>query len=262
MGLVSVRGVRLNVEERGSGPVLLLVHGFPLDHTMWSAQIPEFAKNYRVIAPDLRGFGKSGVTEGTVTMDMFADDLAALLEALKVSEPVDFCGLSMGGYIAFAFWAKYAARIRKLVLADTRALGDTPEAAGGRLAMAEKVLKEGVQALKDGMLPKLVGPRVKDDQPEVYARIVRMFDENPIKGIAATLRGLAVRSDFTGRLGEIRVPTLVIVGEHDAISTPAEMRKIAAGIPGAKYQEIPRAGHMLPMERAAEFNIALRDFLA
>jgi pimeloyl-ACP methyl ester carboxylesterase len=166
----------------------------------------------------------------------------------------------MGGYIAFAFWAKYAARLRGLVLADTRSAADTPEAAGGRLVMAEKVLKDGVQALKDGMLPKLVAPQSKEQMPETFAKLERMFDTNPPKGIAAALRGMAVRQDWGARLKDIRVPTLVVVGEKDAISTPDEMKKIADGIPGARFVKIEGVGHMSPMENAAKFNAALREF--
>ena len=157
--LVSVGDGSLKVDDRGSGDVLLLVHGFPLDHSMWAGQMEVLAQDYRVIAPDLRGFGQSSSTSGTLTMETMADDLAKLLDVLNVTEPIVFCGLSMGGYVAMQFWKRHPQRLRGLVLCDTRAMGDTPEAAANRQAMAEKVIKEGSQVAADAMLPKLFARR-------------------------------------------------------------------------------------------------------
>ncbi len=119
MNRINLEDITLNVIERGSGPPLLLVHGFPLDHQMWRGQIDELAEDFRVIAPDLRGFGASDATEGTVTMQQFADDLANLLDQLSVQQPVRLCGLSMGGYIAWQFWRRHGDRLSHLILCDT-----------------------------------------------------------------------------------------------------------------------------------------------
>src|SRR5262245_18259333 len=129
MPRIHVDSATLEVTEAGSGPVLLLVHGFPLDHQMWRRQIDTFAMTHRVVAPDLRGFGLSTVTPGIVTMDRYADDLALLLDAMEIREPITFCGLSMGGYIAWQFVERHRARLAKLILCDTKAAPDTPEAA-------------------------------------------------------------------------------------------------------------------------------------
>ena len=126
MRQVSAAGATFNIVDRGAGPAVLLVHGFPLDHTMWQAQLDALSMNNRLIIPDLRGFGRSTVTEGTVTMEQMADDLVALLDALGVKQPVCVCGLSMGGYIALAFWRKYREGVRSLILCDTRSAADTP----------------------------------------------------------------------------------------------------------------------------------------
>jgi pimeloyl-ACP methyl ester carboxylesterase len=259
---VVANGVELAFVDRGSGTPILLVHGFPLDHTMWHAQIDALSADYRVIAPDLRGFGRSGATDTAVTMEQFADDLAALLDALPVSEPLVLCGLSMGGYIAFQFWRKYAARLRGLVLCDTRAVGDTPEAAAARRDMAERVRREGPAPLVEGMIPRLLAPATLEQRPELVAALRRVMMANDRKGIAAAALGMAERLDCTPLLGRIACPTLVIVGQLDAISTPAEMRVIAAAIARARLVEIAGCGHMSPLERPAEFNAALRDFLA
>ena len=260
---VSVGDVSLNVVEKGEGEPLLLVHGFPLDHSMWSPQLDTLAQRFRVIAPDLRGFGGSDVTDGTVTMEQFADDMAKLLEQLNVTQGVTFCGLSMGGYVAWQFAVRYANRLKRLILCDTRAIADSKEAAEGREKSAQKVLAEGAKIVADAMLPKLFyQPDGSPDSEPIYIRQVRdvMLKTNP-RGIAAALRGMAKRPDMTSRLSEIQVPTLVICGEHDAISPPAEMRKIAEGLPQAEYVEIAGAGHMAPLEKPAEVNAAILDFL-
>src|SRR5262245_18723810 len=139
-----IGAVRLAVATAGhEGHPLLLVHGFPLDHTIWQPQIDYFANHCRVIAPDLRGFGDSDVTSDVVTMEQMADDLHSLLDALEVREPVIFCGLSMGGYIGWQFWRKYRRRVRAMILCDTRAVADTAEAAEGRRKLATNTLKDG-----------------------------------------------------------------------------------------------------------------------
>ena len=160
MKTVSARGTQIGVYDRGEGPPLLLVHGFPLDHSMWSGQLDEFSGAYRVIAPDLRGFGTSGLSSTTAagqasSMEEFADDLDTLLGALGVNEPVVFCGLSMGGYIAWQFWRKYQSRVKALVLCDTQSGADAPEAAAVRHKMADHVIQHGTSLVADAMLPKL-----------------------------------------------------------------------------------------------------------
>jgi 3-oxoadipate enol-lactonase len=255
-------GTELWYLERGAGLPLLLVHGFPLDHTMWAGQVDELPAHCRVIAPDLRGFGRSPAGGETVSMEHFADDLAALLDGLGITEPVVLCGLSMGGYIALQFWRKHRARLRGLVLCDTRAAADTPEAAAARLTLAERVLREGPAPLVEIMLPKLFGEPTRRQRPDVVEGLRRVMMATDPRGIAAAARGMAERPDMTGMLGRIECPTLVIVGRHDAVSPPAEMRGIAEAVPGAKFVEIPAAGHMSPLENPAAVNAAFAEFLS
>jgi len=278
---LSVCGTELHYVDRGQGRPVLFVHGFPLDHTMWAEQIDAISQQCRVIAPDLRGFGRSGKGDRSnlperpegccaqigpvpfaATMEQFADDLAALLDALGISEPVVYCGLSMGGYIAFQFWRKYAERLRGLVLCDTRAAADSPEAAAARHVMADRVLAEGPRPLVEMMLPRLFGETTRQERPEVVEGLRRVMMANSPRGIAAAAHGMAARPDMTAALKEIRCPTLVVVGEDDVISPPAEMRGIAQAIPGAKFVEIPAAGHMSPLENPAAVNAAIIEFLA
>ena len=262
MQIVSVAGVRLRVVDRGRGAPLLLVHGFPLDHSMWTAQSEHFSQRYRVIAPDLRGFGGSDVGEGTASMEIMADDLAGLLDALGVDSPVVLCGLSMGGYVAFQFWRKHAARLRALVLCDTRSTADTPEAASARLTLVEHVLRAGTQYLADAMLSRLFAAKTFEDRPQVVECERKNILAASAQGAAAALRGLAARPDVNGLLPRIALPTLVLVGEQDAISTVEEMRAMARAIPAAEFVVIPNSGHMTPLENPAAFNAALDAFLA
>jgi len=258
----TVRGVELAFVDRGAGSPVVLVHGFPLDHTMWDAQIEVLADQYRVIAPDLRGFGQSGVTEGTVTMERMADDLAALLDAIGIAGPIALCGLSMGGYVAFAFQRKYASRLRSLILCDTRAANDTPEMAAARLEMADRVLREGPAPLVDGMMPKLFAEATVQDCSAVVESLRSVMMGTAPNGIAAAARGMAERADATAALGEIECPALVIVGEHDAITPSEEMSAICRAIPGGRFVEIAGSGHMSPIEAPAEVNAAILEFLA
>jgi len=257
----TVHGVELAVADCGQGHTLMLVHGFPLDHTIWSAQLGALAARCRVIAPDLRGFGQSGVTRGTVTMEQLADDLAVLAEALAVEVPLVLCGLSMGGYVAFQFWRKYSERVAGLILCDTRAEADDPSAAAARRETAERVLAEGPAGLVETMLPKLLAPVSLRSRPELVEAVRQMILRTPPEGIAAAQRGMAVRPDCTGLLGQITCPTLVVVGQHDTITPPEQMQRMAQAMPHARVVVIPEAGHLAPLENADAVTQAIATFL-
>jgi pimeloyl-ACP methyl ester carboxylesterase len=251
--------------DEGSGAPVLLVHGFPLDHTMWDAQIAALAQQSRVIAPDLRGFGQTplapGDAERGISMEAYADDLAELLDALAIHEPIVLVGFSMGGYVAWQFVRKYGSRLRALVQCDTKATADSDEARGGRLKMAEHVAEWGSGRVAEMMGPKLFAPATFEKQPKVVAAVRTVVERTPPAGIAAAQRGMAARPDVTSMLATINVPTLVLVGEHDAISPPAEMKDVAGAIPGAEFVVIPRAGHMTTMEEPGAVNSALVRFI-
>ncbi|MGA2065905.1 MAG: alpha/beta fold hydrolase [Thermoguttaceae bacterium] len=261
MKTVRLRDIDLAVSDQGSGRPLVLVHGFPLTHAIWDEQVRALAPGRRVLAPDLRGFGQSGVTPGRVTMDQFAHDLAAMLDALEVAEPVVLAGLSMGGYIAMRFFELYRRRLGGLVLCDTRAAADTPQAAAARRETAARVECEGPGVLAEGMLPRLFSPATLARRPELVESLRQMILGGDPWGLAAAARGLADRPDFTPLLPRIDLPVLVIVGSQDAISPPEEMGAIARAVPGARYVEIPAAGHMAPLEQPAAVSRALAEFL-
>jgi len=262
MQQINIGDIQLAVEMQGEeGHPLLLAHGFPLDHTIWQPQIDFLADHCRVIAPDLRGFGTSGVTPGTVTMERMADDLAALLDALRVTDKVIFCGLSMGGYIGWQFWRKYRSRVLAMIMCDTRAIPDTPEAADGRRKLAATTLKDGPSAAAKIMLPKMFAASTWDEKPELVERVRAMMEGNSAAGIAAALEGMAIRPDARELLPGIDVPALVIVGEEDSISTVDEMREIADAIPDAGWVAVPKAGHLAVVENPAVVNEAIAEFI-
>ena len=261
MPRITVENLSLYYAERGGGRPFVLVHGFPLDHAMWDAQLAGLSVRARVIAPDLRGFGQSDATPGMVTMERFTDDLTGLLDGLKITQPIVLCGLSMGGYIAFAFARKYAARLAGLVLCDTRAAADTPEGVAGRKQMAARVLREGPAFIAEAMQPRMFSPTTLEKNFHVVDAWREMVLRCPPEGIAAAALGMAERPDATPRLGEIRCPTLVVCGADDVTSPPAEMQEIARQIPGAKYVEIPAAGHLSPLENPVAVNAAIEAFV-
>jgi pimeloyl-ACP methyl ester carboxylesterase len=261
MKTLRVRDLEMAIVEEGSGLPLVLVHGFPLDHSMWKYQVAALAQHCRVIAPDLRGFGATTATPGTATMELMADDLAALLDELGVQEPILFCGLSMGGYIGWQFARKYESRLKALVACDTRAIADSAEQAASRHALAERVLGEGPAPVAEAMLPKLFAGDTQERRPDLVRETKKVILGNQPQGIAAALRGLAERPDVTEMLPQIEVPTLVIVGEHDVISTPEEMQGIAEAIPNAAWVVVPQAGHLSPLENPDVFNEALAQYI-
>jgi 3-oxoadipate enol-lactonase len=259
---VQVRDAKLAVYTGGEkGYPLLLVHGFPLDHTIWQPQIDYFIDRCRVIAPDLRGFGGSDVTPGTVTMEQMADDLAGLLDALGVHEKVIFCGLSMGGYVGWQFWKKYRHKVLAMIACDTRALADSAEAAAGRRVMANRVLSEGAAAAASVMMTRMFAPDAYQAKPDMVRRVQQMMERQKPEGIAAAALGLAAREDVRDMLPTIDVPSLVIVGQHDTISTVDEMRTIADAIPDAVWVDVPEAGHLANVENPAVVNEAIAEFI-
>lgn len=261
--MLTINGVSYHVVDRGRGSVLLLVHGFPLDHSMWEAQLAALGGRYRVIAPDLRGFGRSGGPDVAVlTMEQLADDLAALLDALSIRAPITFCGLSMGGYVAWQFWKRHRARLGRLILCDTRAAADSAEAAQARRDNAERVLRDGTAFLVEGLQPKLFAPWSPEPLPGYVAATRRVMLAVRPATVAAALRGMAQREDCSALLGQIDVPALLVCGAHDAVSPPVEMQDMARRMPAARCIVIADAGHMAPLEQPGPVTRVMEEFLA
>jgi 3-oxoadipate enol-lactonase len=257
-----VRGIEIAYDvagEEGGEPVLML-HGFPFNRSMWRAQVEALGESCRVVVPDLRGHGESEVVEGAATMEESARDVASLLDELKV-ESVSVVGLSMGGYVALAFYRLFPERVRALVLADTRSQADTDEARRAREETARRALEEGMGPIADTMLPKLLAPATLEREPEVVARVREMILKTKPEGAAAALRGMAVRRDQTDLLAEMSVPVLVLVGGEDAITPPSDAEAMSRRIEGSRLEIIEGAGHVSNVERPGQFNRALLNFL-
>jgi pimeloyl-ACP methyl ester carboxylesterase len=257
----TVNGLRLAYSARGRGrrPALLLIHGFPLDRRMWLAQLAGLSRLAHVVAPDLRGHGQSETPPGNYSMDHHADDLAGLLDRLGIQRAI-VAGLSMGGYIAFAFWRRHADRVLALALLDTRAEPDTPQARAGRDAAAARVQQVGAEAFAREMLPRLLAPASLTD-PDITDRALAIMAGQTPAGIVAALAGLRDRPDSRPTLPTITAPALVVVGAEDALTPPADAAAMAAAIPQARMATIPAAGHLSPLENPAAVNAALRELI-
>lgn len=277
---MSARVRRAVPGDDGSVGTIVFVHGFPFDGSMWEPQLNALPAGWRGLAPHLRGFGDTDMKdlpgevstgrriggriareeEPVLTMARLADDMAALIHA-ESRGPAVVCGLSMGGYVALELWRRHPARIRALVLADTRAAADDDESRENRLRMAQTVRRDGLEAVARAMVPVLLAPGTREAEPAVVAKVRAMITGNQTGTVIAALAGMAARHDNTPELHGITVPTLVLVGEHDEVTPPAEARGMAGAIPGARIEIVEGAGHLPPLERPEAFNRALGTFL-
>jgi pimeloyl-ACP methyl ester carboxylesterase len=255
---IAVGTVRLAVHICGTGPLAVLVHGYPLDHRMWTELLHGPLVHKRTLcAVDLRGHGHSPWAGDAVhSMEQLADDVAAVIRTLGDGS-ADVVALSMGGYVALALCEQHAATVRTLTLVDTRAGADTPEGKTARAAMATNVIQRGRRWLADQMLPKLVAD---DAQPIVRARLQTMIEESAVETIVADLAGMRERKNRRVVLAQIEAPTLVVVGSRDVITPTADAETMAKEIAGAQLLVVDGAGHMVPMERPDEFTAELGRF--
>lgn len=259
MATQSINGVTMNYQEKGSGLPVVLIHGFPLDSRIWAGQLEGLSDRYRVIAPDLRGFGGTSPA-AAFSMDSLAEDLHSLLSSIGAL-PAVVGGLSMGGYVALAYAKKYPTDLKALMLFDTRAEGDNAEAKEKRNQMLEKLKKGGSKAIADDMHPKMLHEATCSNRPEIAHKLRTIMESQPPGTIAHAIAALRDRPDRTADLPSIAVPTLVMVGESDAITPPARSEKMAGAIARSKLVVIPEAGHMAPMEQPMEANSGIRHFL-
>ena len=255
-----INGIDLAYSDEGQGSPIVFLHAFPLNRTMWTPQVEGLKNQYRVITIDLRGHGESDAPMWRYTLEQFADDIITLLQHLGIPHAT-FVGLTMGGYILFALVRKYPEYVGALVLADTRAQADTPEAKTTRFSMAQVAYRRGSTAIADLMLPKLLSPSGIKTNHALIAQLRTIITGNQISGIIGDLMAMAERPDATSLAQTINVPTLVLVGDQDIPSPPDEMKTMAAHIPEATFTVIPQAGHLSNLENPDAFNEALFKFL-
>ncbi|TDW99809.1 alpha/beta fold hydrolase [Dinghuibacter silviterrae] len=259
MAFLRIRGARLAFEDVGAGDPVLFIHGHPFNRSMWKEQVSFFANRYRLILPDLRGYGESE-GEGTRNMlDEMALDLAHLLDELRIDRVV-LCGLSMGGQIALDFYRMFPGRVRALVIADSDAKGETAESRQKRLLSADFMERVGMRQYTDEHIHEFIASASLRNET-VYRHLYDMMTGTRVSAAVAAHRGRAERRDHLDALGSIAVPTLLVVGSEDLFTPESVMEVMRKRIPGARLVCIPGAGHLPNMETPAAFNEALDAFL-
>lgn len=251
--------VEIAYEDVGKGLPIVFLHGFPHDRSLWAPQLGALVDRCRCIAPDLRGFGESAV-HGPYTINHYADDVVALLDALHIERAV-IAGLSMGGYVAFAIWRRHRARVRALVLADTRAGADNTEGRAKRRAMIDTVRAGGIEPVIEAQVTGMLGRTTREKHPELAEYVTRMIARAPAEGVIGALEAMIARPDSTETLATIDMPTLIVVGDEDVLTPPKEARAMHELIRGSRLEVLGGAGHLSNLERPAAFNHVVSEFL-
>jgi len=246
-------------EVLGSGAPVVLLHPFPAHRDLWKPAAQALLTRYRVILPDLRGHGDSGVGEGPATMEKHALDLEGVLRAEGVGRAL-FAGVSIGGYALFEFWRRFRGRVAGLVLCNSKAQADTAEGRAARLQAATDVLERGTEPFFESMVPKLLGKTTLSTRPDLVEGALRMMRRMSAEDVAAVQRGMAERPDSVETLKTIKVPVLVVTGDEDVLTGIGEAELMRRHIPGAEMKVISRAGHYSPWEQPEEAGRLLREF--
>jgi pimeloyl-ACP methyl ester carboxylesterase len=247
-------------EIRGSGPPVVLLHPFPCHHEFWNPVAGALDSRYRLILPDLRGHGDSEIGEGPALMQKHAGDVARVLDEAGVGTAA-FIGCSIGGYILFEFWRRFRARVGALALCDTRPQADTAEGRANRLKAAAAVMEQGTEPFIESMIPKLMGRTTVSARPDLVDGARAMMRKMTAEDISLVLRGMAERPDSVGDLKSIDVPTLIVIGEEDVLSTVADGELMRQNIASRELKVIPKAGHYAPWEQPELVGKVLRQFL-
>jgi pimeloyl-ACP methyl ester carboxylesterase len=258
---IYANNIEMAYDDYGEGPAVLLIHGFPLNRQMWQPQLQPLGKaGFRVIAPDLRGFGGSEAPATGYSMDGFADDIVALLDVLKIGQAV-IGGMSMGGYILMNLLERHPERVRAACFIATKSSADDEVGRARRSEMAAEAERLGANPLIKIFAELLFAPATMESKPELIAKATSwMRDTNP-RALAGGLLAMRDRKDYTPLLPSFKSEALVMAGAEDRAASPDAVRLFEAGLPHCRSRIIEKAGHMLNMEQPEEFNTALLDFL-
>jgi pimeloyl-ACP methyl ester carboxylesterase len=257
---MATQKLHVEVTGRPTKGALVLLHGFPLHGGMWQGQREALSAHWQVVVPDFRGFGQSPET-GTFTIEQLADDTHDLVEKMDLGRIV-LCGLSMGGYVALAYAKKYAQTLRGLILLDTKAEGDNAEGKANRDRMIAIANERGSKPIADAMLGKLIPEETARNRPQLAKTLRDMMESTRPETIVHALAAMRDRPDQTNMLGAIKTPTLIGVGDQDAITPPDVARAMHAKIPGSQLRIFIGSGHMSPMEQTEQVNAAIAEFLS
>ena len=243
-----------------SAPAVVFIHGFPFSSAMWKPQLVAVGRDHRAVAYDLRGHGQSSVGDGQYTIEGHVDDLIGLLDHLGLDRVV-IVGLSMGGYIALRAMERHRSRFRGIALCDTRSAADTDAARIKRAAGVADVKRNGAGAFAEAFLPAVFAPASLTGLPAEVAAIREIIAATPPLSLAGNLLAMAARTDTTASLASIAVPALILVGEHDTLTPPAEAQAMHERIPGSEFHVVPGAGHLSTLENPDFVNAKLLAFL-
>jgi len=260
MPFLSSDDAEIFYEIQGHGPAVVLLHPFPAHHEFWLPVIPALESRYRLILPDLRGHGNSDIGYGPALMAKHATDVVRVMDAAGVGKAA-FIVCSIGGYIVFEILRRFRPRVSALALCNTRPQADVPEARANRLKAAETVLEQGSEQFLRGMIPKLLGATTVSSRPDLVEGALRMMRKMSPEDISLVQRGMAERVDSVRDLEHINLPTLIVIGEEDTLSTGADGELMRQCIPGSRLKIIPKAGHYAPWERPEAVAPLLRQFL-
>ena len=256
----TINGLSVFLSGNDKNNAILFVHGFPYDHSMWQAQVDEFSKDYMCVSYDIRGLGESTAGDGQVTMESFVDDLEKIIEELKPSKPI-LCGLSMGGYISLRALERMQETFSAVILCDTKSEADNNEGKLKRATGIKRINEEGLAPFAKDFITNCFGDNFKQNRKEELQKIIGKSSQfNPV-GVKGCLFAMLSRTDTTTSLSNIKLPTLIICGEQDTLTPPPVMRDMFHRISNADFVEIPKAGHMTPIENPQLVNKAIRDFL-
>jgi pimeloyl-ACP methyl ester carboxylesterase len=244
----------------GNGPAVVLLHPFPANHELWLPAAQALTSRFKLLLPDLRGHGDSGLGDGPATMQKHAADVARVMDDAEVGRAA-IAGISIGGYVLFEFWRQFRQRVAALALLNTKAQADTPEARAGRLQSADEVLERGTELFFQTMVPKLIGKTTRETRPDLVEGALRMMRKMSPEDIAGVQRGMAERPDSVSTLKTIDVPTLIVTGDEDLVTGPAEASLMEQNISRSQMKVVPRAGHYAAWEHPGPVGLILRQFL-
>ena len=244
----------------GDGSPVVLLHPFPVNHEFWLPVAEVLATRYRIVLPDLRGHGESGVGDGPATMEKHAADIAHVMDDANVGR-TPLVGVSIGGYALFEFWRKHRGRVAALGLFNTKAPADGPEARAARLQAANDVVERGTEPFFDSMVPKLMAKTTREMRPDLVDGALRMMRKMSPEDVAQVQRGMAARPDSIETLKTINIPTLLVTGDEDQMTGVNEAELMRQHIPGSQLRVIPKAGHYSPWEQPQDAASILRQFL-
>jgi pimeloyl-ACP methyl ester carboxylesterase len=255
MEKINIDGINIAYVRRGQGAPLVLIHGYPLDHSIWDEVAPLLEDDFDLIIPDLRGFGESDVMEADHSIIDYASDIAGLLTHFKIKKAY-LAGHSMGGYVALAFAREYPDRVSGLALVSTQLLGDPPDKKEGRYATAQQVLQQGVEVVVDAMTPKL------SSDARIQGRVRELMSHQRPLGVYSALTAMAERPDSTDLLETFNFPLVIVHGGADALIPVERGREMKAAHPAAHFVELPGAGHLPMLENPEQVAEALKSFMS